>query len=109
MPPAPADGGAEKKPTSGAWTGMPLKTPPSRRARADGEERGGGTTGEAREETVVVSQMAVRRDIAGAEVRAVEAEALQTAVPALRGGHEVRRPRAHAREGPKSRYTNPQA
>ena len=30
-------------------------------------------------------------------------------VPALRGGHEVRRARAHAGEGPKSRYINPQA
>jgi hypothetical protein len=67
MPPALTDGGAEKKPTSGAWIGMPLKTPPFRRARADGDEgvRGGGTTSEAREETMVVAQMAVRRDIAG--------------------------------------------
>jgi hypothetical protein len=67
MPPALADGGAEKKPTSGAWMGMPLKTSPFRRGRANGEEgvRGGGKTGEASEETVVVAQMAVRRDIAG--------------------------------------------
>jgi hypothetical protein len=66
MPPALANGGAEKK-TSGAWMGMPLKTSPFRRAHANGEEgvRGGGTTGEASEDTVVVAQMAVRRDIAG--------------------------------------------
>ena len=30
-------------------------------------------------------------------------------VPALGGGHEVRWPRAHAGEGPKSMYTKPQA
>jgi hypothetical protein len=70
MPPARADGGAEKKTNFWCVDGVPLKTPPSRRARADGEERGGVTTGKAREEIVMVSRMAVRRDIAGAEVRA---------------------------------------